>query len=99
MASIGIGGLVDARAFVGTQTSDGLTPAKSTLSAGPQHIAPPSLGFEPSQKTLCNAAAASSCFFASLTGPPGLARVFKAPMLLAVVCGIAATAFLRLFGT
>ena len=35
MASIGIGGSVDARAFVGTQTSDGLTPAKSTLSAEP----------------------------------------------------------------
>ena len=35
MASIGIGGSVDARAFVGTQTSDGLTPAKSTLSTEP----------------------------------------------------------------
>jgi branched-subunit amino acid transport protein len=32
-------------------------------------------------------------------GVAGLARAFKAPMLLAVVCGVAATAFLRILGT
>jgi hypothetical protein len=31
-------------------------------------------------------------------GVAGLARISKAPMLLAVLCGIATTALLRLFG-
>jgi hypothetical protein len=34
MASIGIGGSVDTRAFVGMQTNDGLTPARFTSVGG-----------------------------------------------------------------